>query len=372
LLDREPPRLGVVQVKFYGGPETAHYVHKEYVLDTEGKPRSEFFLLCHFGEDESQKAYLLTAEEIHMNFKLTEQGEAKKFYLPYDQITANGIYEIKSRKLALDRIEHMLALAEFTANRRFVSWILPSSSTDINAILPEFKEPIANDWGDIPKEFANIKETAKKAMYEIEEIYNLLLKVADSVDPLEAEKDIEEIAHNCRDGCGQWRISLPDELGDEDFFNTCREHKGIVEQLKKDGLLDAFIVMQNGLKMEITRFLEPHYPVTPNLVHSFVIYYKPDAFILERVESRLIDAAEFMGSKAELDSYGHVKVPSAWPNPDAKEIKPGQIEAFWVPGRYGYTKPKEEKTWEKFKNYDFRIYRDCMSVVYQLKYGEPE
>jgi hypothetical protein len=39
LLDREPPRLGVVQVKFFGSTETAHYVHKEYVVDGENKPR---------------------------------------------------------------------------------------------------------------------------------------------------------------------------------------------------------------------------------------------------------------------------------------------------------------------------------------------
>src|SRR6478752_684691 len=48
LLDREAPRLGVVQVKFFGTTATSHFVHKEYVLD-DGEPRTEFFVLCHSG-----------------------------------------------------------------------------------------------------------------------------------------------------------------------------------------------------------------------------------------------------------------------------------------------------------------------------------
>lgn len=63
LLDREAPRLGVVQVKFFGTPQTSHYVHKQYEVDGDGKPRSEFFLLCHSGGEEDQKAFLLAAEE---------------------------------------------------------------------------------------------------------------------------------------------------------------------------------------------------------------------------------------------------------------------------------------------------------------------
>ena len=32
LLDREAPRLGVVQVKFYGAKTTPHYIHKQYMI----------------------------------------------------------------------------------------------------------------------------------------------------------------------------------------------------------------------------------------------------------------------------------------------------------------------------------------------------
>lgn len=74
LLDREAPRLGVVQVKFYGTQQTSHYVHKEYVVDKVGAPRTEFFLLCHSGAEEDQRVFLLTAKEIVDSFALNEGG----------------------------------------------------------------------------------------------------------------------------------------------------------------------------------------------------------------------------------------------------------------------------------------------------------
>jgi hypothetical protein len=38
---------------------------------------------------------------------------------------------------------------------------------------------------------------------------------------------------------------------------------------------------------------------------------------------------------------------------------------------YGYTTKNEEKTFEIFKKFGFRIYRDCMNLIYNLKYSEP-
>lgn len=51
----------MVQVKFYGTPQTSRHIHKEYVLARDGKARNEFFLLAHWGDEEDAKAFLLTA-----------------------------------------------------------------------------------------------------------------------------------------------------------------------------------------------------------------------------------------------------------------------------------------------------------------------
>src|SRR5690554_6568317 len=44
-LSRDPPRLGVVQVKFVQDEKTAIYIKKDYVLGPDGRPYGEFYLL---------------------------------------------------------------------------------------------------------------------------------------------------------------------------------------------------------------------------------------------------------------------------------------------------------------------------------------
>lgn len=369
LLDRDAPRLGVIQVKFYGTDSTSQYVHKEYVLDSNGNPRSEFFLLCHSGEEEGQRLFLLTAAEIQKNFSISKHNGSEKFYLPHDKVVDGSKHEIKNKKLALDRIENHLKLADFSANRRFMSWILPSAETSLDGILPDYKEPLDNYWGSIPQGFRDLKSTARDALMDVEEVHHLLVKVADATDPLEAEKDISRIAYHCKSGRG-WSIDLPDGLGNEDFFSTCKKHRDLVDTLRNDGLLDAFILLRTELKRQIGDYLEPHFPVDGNLVHVFDVFYSPEDFSLIRIESQLIDAAEFVGPGAQMNSYGRVEIPSSWPDPDVRQLNLGHVQAYWTPGRYGYTIGSEDKSLDRFKGYDFSIYLDCVAFIYELKYGD--
>jgi len=172
LLDRDAPRLGVIQVKFFGATSTTHYVHKEYVQNEDGEARSEFFLVCHAGNEEEPTAYLLTADEIVTNFSISVDSGNEKYRLPYDKIVGESPYQIKNRKRSLDRIESQLEHADFNQNRRFLSWALPSAALNTDAIHPLYREPIDNWWGDIPTSFKELKETAQSAMIDIEEIYD--------------------------------------------------------------------------------------------------------------------------------------------------------------------------------------------------------
>ena len=136
----------------------------------------------------------------------------------------NDKYLVKSNKNTLDRIGNQLALADFTKNRRYLSWQLPSSNIDGDAILPDYKEPIDNWWGDIPSGFKRIKKTAYSAMFDVEEIYNKLKQITEEVDPIKALEIIDDIRYECRDGYGRWSISLPDDLYDKDFETVCHQH----------------------------------------------------------------------------------------------------------------------------------------------------
>ena len=134
ILDREPPRFGVVQVKFYESQNTTHHIFKEYVLDESGIPREEFFLLCHTGYEDNPKIYFMTAKMISQDLKMVEKNDTMQYRLYGSDIIGTDKYLVKSNKNTLDRIENQLGLADFTKNRKYISWQLPSSSFDINSI----------------------------------------------------------------------------------------------------------------------------------------------------------------------------------------------------------------------------------------------
>jgi hypothetical protein len=133
LLDREAPRLGVVQVKYFGTYTTRHFVHREYVVDEENDPREDFFVLCSMGDEMAKRAFLITGKDLFDNFPHVTKDGNEGFVISYKQITSNSQFEITNPKVVLDRIEKLLEFAEFTKNRRFISWALPSSKTELAA-----------------------------------------------------------------------------------------------------------------------------------------------------------------------------------------------------------------------------------------------
>lgn len=68
LLDRQAPRLGVVQVKFFGTSITQHFVHREYAVDETDNPRDEFFVLCFTGNEENPRSFLISAKDLLEQF----------------------------------------------------------------------------------------------------------------------------------------------------------------------------------------------------------------------------------------------------------------------------------------------------------------
>lgn len=119
LLDKSPPRFGIVQTKFFASPKTTHDIHLGYLTDKDGETRKEFFLVCHTGTEENATTYLLTAEDLLKNFEQID-GKVK---LPGSVVLGSPRYQVQSPNFALDRMERTLALADFAKNRHFLSWL---------------------------------------------------------------------------------------------------------------------------------------------------------------------------------------------------------------------------------------------------------
>ena len=325
LLDREAPRLGVVQVKYFGTPSTQHFIHREYVIDENDDYRNEFFLLCFSGDEQSARSYLILGEDIVKEFPLIDKNGNEGFSINYKYLASNKAYEIINSKLALDRIENRLEYAEFTKNRSFISWALPSSKIDLNAIQPEYNEPIDNWYGDIPSAFNDIKKTAQRAMLKIEEIFNFLKLLTEEADPLKAEEIIEDIAYHCRDGSGTWSISIPNNLDDQDFFAVCKRHKKVYDYLKNDGLLDSFLNMKDELRYRLMQYIEPLIPMDGNSVHLFSFTYDPNTLKILSFDSQIIKKVDFKKNYSKPNSYSLEGI---------TEHSEGCIKYAWLPGIY--------------------------------------
>ncbi|MBR1069423.1 hypothetical protein ABIF65_011410 [Bradyrhizobium japonicum] len=120
-MDRDPPRLGVVQVKFVQDGNTYISAKKTYACDEDGRPYGEFFLLLFTGSKDDQKSYLLSGSELLKEAtEKTEDGQSI-LRVKAAKIRATSNYEMLKKKSALDRIERALSNADFMASRRFLS-----------------------------------------------------------------------------------------------------------------------------------------------------------------------------------------------------------------------------------------------------------
>jgi hypothetical protein len=361
LLDREAPRLGVVQVKFFGTATTNHFVAKEYVLDQAGNPHKEFFLFCHAGDEDAPRLFIVHAPDLHQTFPAATREGHEGYSISYKALTSNQQFAVTSPKRALDRIEHQLELAEFSKNRRFLSMLLPSATQDLTAIEPLYREPIDNWWGDIPEGFRELKAKARQAMIDVEEIYDLLRQITEQVDPTDAEKILDQIAYHCRDGYGRWSISLPRGLYNEDLFQVSRIHKRTVELLRRDGLLDAFLAMKDVLRGKVTEFVVPRLPMGRDSVHLFTLEYNAASFAITNVASQLVDFAAYLTSHPDVEERDFEGI---------EHKAPGIIVYRWRPGVHGYHLKENMAIQDSFRVTDFRCYYDCLDAALTMKYGE--
>ncbi len=299
------------------------------------------------------------------DFSLVEHNDSSKYRISGADLIKNDKYLVKSNKNTLDRIENQLSLADFTKNRSYLAWQLPRSNIDEDAILPDYKEPIDNWWGDIPSGFVQIKKTAYSAMFKVEEIYNKLKDITEEVDPIKTLEIIDDIRYECRDGHGEWSISLPNDLYDEEFESACNQHIKIVSQLRKDGLLDNFLKSKSSLRSSVSDYICSNLPINPNTVHSVIINFKLENLQITEFKHNLVSADKYWSVSQVLNKFGYIDVPEY---DGIKNISQGKFECFWLPGRIHIKEKYKSNIEEFYKEQDFRIYLNCMSKILNDKY----
>lgn len=368
LLDKKPPKLGFVQVKFFESKKTTQYIPEAYIIDEDGNLRDEFFLLCHTGFEENAQIFFLTAEMIKSEFATVEKSGIRKYRLAGSTILNSKKYIVQSKSNTLSRIERKLALSDFIRNRKFISWKLPQTISTPSAILPDFSEPIENSWGNIPKEFQKIKENALKAMKEMETLYLDLKSIAEEVDPIEAFSKIEDLDSELRSTTyGHWGREIMESLYDENFYYTCKGHLDKVEALKSDGLLDKYVNIKAILRKSVSNFLCSNLPIDSNTIHSMIVEFSLDDFEVKSIKNNLIKASEYFNIPETLNRFGHVEIPTSQYR-GFKEISNNCFEYYWLSGRIHIDDSCKDNIKDLYETSDFWIYNDCLEKMYELKY----
>lgn len=342
ILDQCAPRFGVVQAKFSQDEKTVHRINKEHILGKDGNPHIEFFLIVHTGDEEDQKMFLLTAKDISEDFHVNAD---KKYEVSSRIVFASSNYRITSKKTSLDRIENSIQCAEFYKNRSFIFSGLTSAIPDFDAMLPEFKEEIGDDWSaDIPALFKERKKEAFGAMLQIEKIHALLKGFAESIDPLEACCIAQELAREGRS------LSLP-EIFHIDFYYDSKNFKEMVHNLRNDGALDNYVSTRKSITDAANGCLQdyPTDQISNNTILEIVIDYDPVDFRLIRVTNDISDFPE----DNLYDEFSKIL-----------EAQEGRIILSWKMGLY-FSRAGHI-------GMDHHFVHEIMEKMYALKYYEDE
>ena len=253
-LDRVPPRLGIVQVKFIQDEATNVHIKQGYVLSEPGIPHEEFFLLVHTGREDEERQFLLSARDLASSCPLGA-GEYEGLYkLTGKRLIKGGEFEIASKKRALDRIEHALKNADFFKNRTFIGTSNYLKLTP-DQIEHEFLLPLENSYGDIQRVFYEEKKKLQRTLFDLEEVTEAMGRILRTTDPQEAFEIFEsEVQIHIGNGGSGDHITMGClAFRDEDFLSVVKDHKRRISKLKALGLTEAYFDLLSTIEKTVVK-----------------------------------------------------------------------------------------------------------------------
>jgi hypothetical protein len=235
-MDRDAPRLGVVQVKFIQDGNTTISINKSYLSNEKGTPSEEFFLLVFTGREDSEKSYLLSSAQILREFYEYADGERVLLRIKGSKLMANSNYEVLQKKLALDRMENALIKASFISNRAFLVGI-NYFKIDTGYIDPDLLLPLANTNGNIQEIFLEEKKNLRRVLFDIEEVVEAMHAMLNTTMPEEALRLRKEVIAQHIRGYGSGDICFSSSFfDDKGFFDSIKNHRYRLSKLRELGV----------------------------------------------------------------------------------------------------------------------------------------
>lgn len=301
LMDKTPPKLGVIQVKFIQDGSTYIKLNKSYVVDDNWNNYKEFFLLIYTGSEDNARSFLLSAEEISNNFKIIKENNGNEFYsIQGKKILENNKFEIIKKSVALERIDYSLKIANLSSNRRMLS------STDYVKLDPDFIDevyniPLDNGYGDIKSEFYDLKEKIQHTIFEIEEVAEALVDILNQTDPLEVRNIISRKLNDYfESSTNEYLVFSSKYFRDLNLFELAENHKNRIDALLKEGLKDNFLKLIDEYIEQVAKKTSELQLESTDRVKVSVRYNKLN-LNLEALDVAILN--EDIANNVELQSY---------------------------------------------------------------------
>lgn len=247
--DKVPPRVGVIQAKYFQDHRTTHYIPKNYVVDDKGQPLEGFFAFLHVGREDDGEMYLLSAKQIVDTLSISSTNPPERFVVGTAALTNQ--FRVTSRKLALDQIEHSLKIQTYPQLAAFFDRLnIPFRRFSEDDIDFHWTLPLPNPVGEISKMFVEQKKELRKLVFDMEEVMELLDSLLIEKDPRKALSLMGDLGQHI-DGNRRITFNTQSNFWWDDFEDALKIHDRWRIALDTDGLLDPYIAMGDQLRQEL-------------------------------------------------------------------------------------------------------------------------
>lgn len=324
--DKVPPRIGVIQAKYFQDRRTTHYVPKSYVVDAGGAPLEGFFALLHVGKEDDGEMYLLSAQQIVDTLTISGSHSPESYVVGTTAL--QEAFRVKSRKLALDKIEHSLKSQTYLQSAAFFDQLnIPYrrfSEDDIDFL---WTLPLPNPIGEIPKMFMEEKETLRNVVFNMEEVLGIIDSILTEKNPRRALDFMDDLRGHV-DGYGRISFGSRGDFNWGDFPNALDTHDRWRNCLEADGLIEPYISMGEQLQRALVSHTTVHPLMDQGDFLQAILEYDPTTLFVTNLS---VKSGKHGERDPEIKTPGCVRMAGTLNDWAPRKVKPLDytIENVW-------------------------------------------
>jgi hypothetical protein len=243
LLDQRAPCLGYVQSKYAISEATRINIRRDYILDSDGLARKEFFLFVHFGEIGSEISYFVDANTIKENFHKGSEA----FSISVTDLAKMPDARIRSTEHILSLIEHALTAADFRKNRLFYGHLALNDSSPEAILDYDFTLPLGNAWGDLIEHVQEIRDRTNTLIHDLGRDIETLKKALSFSNPIDFLETFEFERFNALEDY----FYHNNKFFEGEFYNVLVNHRKRVDLLRSHDLLQQFLIVKSLVLREL-------------------------------------------------------------------------------------------------------------------------